>query len=124
MLISNNLRTIFISLISVRNVLGLSLSTSTYAMSDSAIVPSGVFAVFKPIGWTSNDVVTKIKNVLVTGEKQKLNLAPNFRYKSKLKVGHGGTLDPLAEGVLVLGIGNGTKLMQGYLSGNKGFLTS
>lgn len=42
----------------------------------------------KPIGWTSNDVVRRVKGWL--GER---------------KIGHGGTLDPNAEGVLVLGIG-------------------
>ena len=37
----------------------------------------------------------------------------------KLKVGHGGALDPLASGVLVLGVGKGTKVMGEYLSGQK-----
>lgn len=48
----------------------------------------GLFAVNKPKGPTSFDVVRKIKRI--TGEK---------------KVGHAGTLDPLAQGVLVLGVG-------------------
>ncbi len=48
----------------------------------------GIFAVYKPKGPTSYQVVEKIKKL--TGEK---------------KVGHAGTLDPLAEGVLVVGIG-------------------
>lgn len=53
----------------------------------------GIMIVHKPLGWTSYDVVRKVKGWV--GEK---------------KVGHGGTLDPLAEGVLVLGIGSkGTK---------------
>jgi tRNA pseudouridine55 synthase len=34
-------------------------------------------------------------------------------------VGHGGTLDPLASGVLVIGVGKGTKELQSYLSGSK-----
>lgn len=36
-----------------------------------------------------------------------------------MKVGHGGTLDPLASGVLVLGIGKGTSMLQSYLEGDK-----
>jgi len=45
------------------------------------------------------------------------------RSKKKIKVGHGGTLDPLAEGVLVLGIGPvGTKSLTKYLSGSKGYV--
>jgi len=48
----------------------------------------GIFAVYKPKGPTSYQIVEKIKKL--TGEK---------------KVGHAGTLDPLAEGVLVVGVG-------------------
>lgn len=44
--------------------------------------------------------------------------------KCRVKVGHGGTLDPLAQGVLVLGIGDGTKLMGDYLSGSKEYIST
>ena len=46
----------------------------------------------KPEGWTSFDIVKKIRSI--TKEK---------------KVGHGGTLDPFAEGVLIIGTGRDTK---------------
>tara|TARA_B100000575_G_scaffold111006_1_gene88361 strand:+ start:766 stop:1434 length:669 start_codon:yes stop_codon:yes gene_type:complete len=49
----------------------------------------------KPIGWTSFDVCKKIKSI--TKEK---------------KVGHGGTLDPFASGVLILGTGKDTKKLK------------
>tara|TARA_Y100000768_G_scaffold153858_1_gene114994 strand:- start:821 stop:1492 length:672 start_codon:yes stop_codon:yes gene_type:complete len=52
----------------------------------------------KPIGWTSFDVCKKIKSI--TKEK---------------KVGHGGTLDPFASGVLVVGTGKDTKKLK-YIS--------
>jgi hypothetical protein len=39
--------------------------------------------------------------------------------KKGFKVGHGGTLDPLATGVIVLGVGSGTKELQNYLTGAK-----
>lgn len=48
----------------------------------------GIFAVYKPKGITSHDAIEKIRKV--TGEK---------------RVGHGGTLDPFARGVLVVGVG-------------------
>lgn len=48
----------------------------------------------KPAGWTSNDVVAKIKSV--------------YKYK---KVGHAGTLDPQATGLLIIGYDEGTKLL-------------
>lgn len=48
----------------------------------------GIVGVYKPVGPTSHDMIYKVRRV--TGEK---------------RVGHAGTLDPLAEGVLVVGIG-------------------
>lgn len=52
----------------------------------------------KPIGWTSFDVVKKIRGVLrkITGQK-------------RIKVGHAGTLDPLASGLLIVCTGKKTK---------------
>mmetsp|Transcript_3287 Transcript_3287/g.5511 ORF Transcript_3287/g.5511 Transcript_3287/m.5511 type:complete len:328 (+) Transcript_3287:64-1047(+) len=82
---------------------------------DEITIPSGLCAVYKPQGWSSNDVVTKVKNII---RSEYTNRTGN---KIKLKVGHGGTLDPLAEGVLVLGIGSGTKLLGDYLAGSKGY---
>ncbi|HEX8802659.1 MAG TPA: tRNA pseudouridine(55) synthase TruB [Acidimicrobiales bacterium] len=61
--------------------------------------PSGVAVVDKPAGWTSHDVVAKARGLLGTR-----------------KVGHSGTLDPDATGVLVLGVGVATRLLT-YLSG-------
>jgi len=55
----------------------------------------------KPIGWTSFDVCKKVKKI--TKEK---------------KVGHGGTLDPFASGVLVIGTGKDTKKLK-YISDEK-----
>ena len=52
----------------------------------------------KPFGWTSFDVVNKIRWNL----KQKLGV-------KNIKVGHAGTLDPLATGLLILCIGKDTK---------------
>ena len=48
-------------------------------------------------------------------------LTPSLGQRIVTKVGHGGTLDPMAEGVLVLGVGEGTKLLEGYLSGSKAY---
>lgn len=61
--------------------------------------PDGLAVVDKPSGWTSHDVVAKCRGILGTR-----------------KVGHSGTLDPMATGVLVLGVGRGTKLLR-FLSG-------
>jgi tRNA pseudouridine55 synthase len=60
--------------------------------------PDGLVVVDKPAGWTSHDVVAKSRGLLGTR-----------------KVGHAGTLDPDATGVLLLGVGRATKLLR-YLS--------
>ncbi len=62
-------------------------------------VPGCVVLIHKPGDWTSFDVVKKIRSAL--------------RIK---KVGHGGTLDPFATGLMLIGIGKGTKEL-GRLSG-------
>ncbi len=56
--------------------------------------PAGLVIVDKPAGWTSHDVVAKLRKL--AGTK---------------KTGHGGTLDPMATGVLVAGIGKATRLL-------------
>ena len=67
-------------------------------MSDSRQPVDGILVIDKPAGWTSHDVVAKVRNQL--GVK---------------KVGHAGTLDPMATGVLVVGIHRATRLL-GYLA--------
>ncbi len=59
-----------------------------------------VLAVDKPLGWTSTDVVRKIKFAL------------RRRGLKKVKVGHAGTLDPLASGVLLVCVGKATKMVE------------
>jgi tRNA pseudouridine55 synthase len=68
----------------------------------------GVYLVDKPLGWTSFDVVNKIRFHLGRrlGEKRP-------------KVGHAGTLDPLATGLLVLCVGSHTKLISGLQAEEK-----
>ena len=61
-----------------------------------------ILNITKPVGWTSFDVVKKVKGIL----KEK-------------KVGHGGTLDPFAEGVLVIATGKDTKKLTGISSSEK-----
>ena len=60
--------------------------------------PDGLVVVDKPAGWTSHDVVGRTRRLARTR-----------------KVGHAGTLDPMATGVLLLGIGKATRLL-GHLA--------
>jgi tRNA pseudouridine55 synthase len=62
----------------------------------------------KPLGWTSFDVVNKLRWNL----RQRLGV-------KKLKVGHAGTLDPLATGLLVICIGKHTKNIEGFVADSK-----
>lgn len=57
----------------------------------------GILLVDKPVGWTSHDVVAKVRSILKSETGQ------------KIKVGHTGTLDPAATGLLILVVGNYTK---------------
>ncbi|NEE38947.1 tRNA pseudouridine(55) synthase TruB [Streptomyces sp. SID7982] len=67
-------------------------------MKQSSTVPDGLVIVDKPSGFTSHDVVAKMRGVARTR-----------------RVGHAGTLDPMATGVLVLGVERATKLL-GHLA--------
>jgi len=69
--------------------------------------PMGFVNVHKPAGWTSHDVVAKVRSLL----KSALGVP--------VKVGHVGTLDPMATGVLPLCIGKATKAAQYLVSEGK-----
>ena len=62
----------------------------------------GLVLIDKPTDWTSHDVVAKVRKAVGTK-----------------KVGHAGTLDPLATGLLVLGIESGTKLLTFLVGADK-----
>lgn len=62
-----------------------------------------LFAIYKPVGVTSHDVVNRVRTATHV-----------------MRVGHGGTLDPLAEGVLVIAVGReNTKKLEKYVKGDK-----
>lgn len=67
-----------------------------------------VLLVDKPYGWTSFDVVNKIR----------WNLKQALKVK-KIKVGHAGTLDPLATGLLIICTGKQTKNVETYMTDEK-----
>lgn len=69
-----------------------------------------VFLIDKPLEWTSFDVVNKLRFKL----KYHLNV-------KKIKVGHAGTLDPLATGLLIICCGKETKNIESYQGLFKGY---
>ena len=70
-------------------------------------MPSGIIIVDKPQGWTSMDVCAKLRKVL--GER---------------RVGHAGTLDPLATGVLPVFVGRATRAVEFAESGEKEYIAT
>ncbi|GAB4084966.1 tRNA pseudouridine(55) synthase TruB [Myceligenerans cantabricum] len=66
--------------------------------------PDGFVVVDKPSGWTSHDVVARTRGLAGTR-----------------KVGHAGTLDPMATGVLVLGVGKATRLLTYVVGADKDY---
>lgn len=71
---------------------------------------SGLLLIDKPHGWTSADCVNRVRRTLEDGLRAGGFSSGGFPGKH-LKVGHFGTLDPFATGLLVLGIGKATKAM-------------
>lgn len=69
------------------------------------MTPNGVVVVDKPVGMTSHDVVDQVRKIFSTR-----------------KVGHAGTLDPDATGILVLGLGSATRLLSFAQEGPKRYI--
>jgi len=87
---------------------------------------NGVFVVDKPLGLSSAAVVGRVRFALEYYCRASGDPAAVGRSKRKpwIKVGHGGTLDPLASGVLVIGVGNSTKDLNTFLKGDKEYITT
>ncbi len=68
-------------------------------------MPNGILIVDKPADWTSNDVVVKLKGVL-----------------HERRIGHGGTLDPMATGVLPVFVGRATRAVEFAVDGRKEYI--
>jgi len=64
-------------------------------LAQGCAVVDGVLTIKKEAGWTSHDVVVKVRHLL-----------------GGVKVGHAGTLDPAATGVLPVLIGRGTRIAE------------
>jgi tRNA pseudouridine55 synthase len=77
------------------------------ATKQRVTVPPGLVVVDKPAGLTSHDVVARVRRIMGTR-----------------KVGHAGTLDPMATGVLVLGIERATKLLGHLALDTKAYLAT
>ncbi|MCJ1247752.1 hypothetical protein MMC30_004967 [Trapelia coarctata] len=104
-------------------------------MSQAKVI-EGVFAIGKPPSITSAQVVRDLQTAFNPSKLfapwlaiEKANRAQESRFQRnrrrdkrlQVKIGHGGTLDPLATGVLIIGVGKGTKHLQNFLSCTKSY---
>ncbi|CAK7267056.1 pseudouridine synthase pus4 [Sporothrix epigloea] len=103
-------------------------------------VLEGVFAINKPLGMSSAQVIRDCQTYfnpssffrpMIQQEADRRARESNTQYRrrskakrdSRVKMGHGGTLDPLATGVLILGLGQGTKELNKFLTCTKTYET-
>ncbi|MGC8803057.1 MAG: tRNA pseudouridine(55) synthase TruB, partial [Bacteroidales bacterium] len=77
-------------------------------MTAQELVEGTVLLIDKPLGWSSFDVVNKVRSLI----RKRLNV-------EKIKVGHAGTLDPLATGLLVICTGRMTKFIETLQASDK-----
>ena len=82
-------------------------------LKQTDFMKGSVILIDKPLDWSSFDVVNKIR----------ILLQKRFRYKW-LKVGHAGTLDPLATGLIIICTGNATKDITKYLNLEKEYIAT
>ncbi|CAK7204047.1 pseudouridine synthase pus4 [Sporothrix eucalyptigena] len=103
-------------------------------------VLEGVFAINKPMGMSSAQVIRDCQTYfnpssffrpMIQQEADRRARESNTQHRrrskakrdSRVKMGHGGTLDPLATGVLILGLGHGTKELNKFLTCTKTYET-
>lgn len=86
------------------------ITTLDNATTERLRTEGGVFLIDKPLEWTSFDVVNKLRYRL-----------KNLLKDKKLKVGHAGTLDPLATGLLIVCVGKMTKQIDSFMGQPKSY---
>ncbi|KAK1829643.1 pseudouridine synthase [Podospora conica] len=114
-------------------------TAKAFTMATGPII-DGVFAINKPVGLSSAQVIRDCQTFFNPSalfapamQQEKASRAVESKYQRhrrsnakrqvQVKIGHGGTLDPLATGVLILGVGKGTKSLQDFLFCTKTYET-
>jgi len=77
---------------------------------------NGLLACYKPPGMSSNMLLQILRRTIAQSERP--GVPAHVR---SVKIGHGGTLDPGSSGVLVVGVGSGTKRLEPFIRCNKGY---
>ena len=121
----------------LRQQLRLLASHSHSEMSKSqGRIVEGLFAINKPSSISSAQVIRNLQRIFnpsnlfvpwLKAERANRDLEYHYQRKRRnhkriqVKIGHGGTLDPMATGVLILGVGQGTKQLQNFLECTKSY---
>jgi tRNA pseudouridine55 synthase len=82
-------------------------------MNPTPVTPTGILIIDKPAGWTSMDVCARIRSLVRKGGAPK-----------RAKVGHAGTLDPFATGLLLVMVGRATRLCDRLMATEKEYLAT
>ena len=82
-------------------------------MSKMDFISGEIIGIDKPLGWTSFDAVKRIRGAI----QRRLDM-------KKFKVGHAGTLDPLATGVLIICTGRSTRDIERLQNGTKEYIAT
>lgn len=82
-------------------------------MDNMDFITGEIIGIDKPLGWTSFDAVKRIRGAI----QRRLHV-------KKFKVGHAGTLDPLATGVLIICTGRATRRIEELQSGDKEYIAT
>lgn len=82
-------------------------------MNKMDFISGEIIGIDKPLGWTSFDAVKRIRGAI----QRRLNV-------KKFKVGHAGTLDPLATGVLIICTGRATRDIERLQNGTKEYIAT
>lgn len=82
-------------------------------MAQMDFITGEIIAIDKPLGWTSFDAVKRVRGAI----QRRLNV-------KKFKVGHAGTLDPLATGVLIICTGRATRDIERLQNGTKEYVAT
>mgnify|MGYP002295857140 FL=1 len=77
------------------------------------LVEGEIICLDKPLGWTSFDAVKRVRGAVL----RRLGV-------KRFKVGHAGTLDPLATGVVLVCTGRATKLIEQLQAGRKEYIAT
>ena len=124
----------------LEGVFGVSLALSLLRMPSVTNMSFAKTAINKPFGMSSAQVIRDCQNYFNPSavfapllEQDRALREKESQYQKrrrgrakqeiKVKMGHGGTLDPLATGVLILGVGKGTKSLQNFLTCTKTYET-